>query len=495
MSIAVGLASSALLAYGTYRYRSWDLDDSLIVARYGRNIASGNGWVFNEGVRWNASTSMLNTVGGTILGILTGSMRVAGHLLSTSFLLVGIGSAISIFVRRRMIIPAILVPFGLASFPLLLQTTGLEPALLIGTLMLYVAIADAGKPRWVVAGIFALVRPEGIILVPITALREWFVSRKLSKKGPLVAIAVTLPWYLFSFFYFGSFLPSSMANKLSQTDSGLWGPGNIYWRGMQKFALSSFGPILLWSLVVLALLGFISCLRRDRIVLAEAGIFIVVQQLAYLVLNPPGAPWHFVSMLIFLGFYAAIGLQEIASHLFARNFQLGLVAVSLGFLVIAPWVPTKNVPTPHFISYYKRAAEIVNVQFPKAESAAILEVGTFAYKSPLSLEVVDLVGLTTENVEFFSGMNNDLFFDSPPDLVLLHWPEETAGKDISAFEPTWKQERAIFNDSRFREQYVLNCTQSFPGYPKNYSGLAVFVRRDFLSYVESLQPNSIPVCH
>ena len=133
--------------------------------------------------------------------------------------------------------------------PLLLSSIGLEVALgatgVVWTLV-YAGERQAGR-LGVVIGLLALVRIDLLLIAAVlfAARREFWTG---IWRTAFAALAVTLPWFGFSWVVLGSAVPDTLVIKISQQS---WGPFSftngplLYWRNFPAEAALSFLPLLL----------------------------------------------------------------------------------------------------------------------------------------------------------------------------------------------------------------------------------------------------------
>ncbi len=319
-------------------YLHWDFDDSYIVYRIVDNILAGNGWVFNPGERYNASTSVLNTVLVSLVAFFVGDIPVSAHLVGAVGILVAVLVTYDLFTEEfgtAVGIGAALMVAGVLSANL---TWGLETHLFAGLVLLFVWLEKRGVNTWYLLGLVFLTRPDGILFFGFKGLVEIYKTRRLPIKGPLQSLAVVLPWLVFSLAYFGQLMPATLANKVWQGQSGFWGRGNVYLDGLVSH-LTTLGPWL-WPVLVLAAVG-VGALIVRRNTLLFLLVFVAIQQLFYVVLNVPAYHWYFASLDLGLLIAAMYGLAMLIGGerrlLGSRISEFGFVGVVLVFALGRLW--------------------------------------------------------------------------------------------------------------------------------------------------------------
>ena len=217
-------------------YLRWNVDDGMIVAKVVRNILQGRGWCFNAGDGLNASTSALNVIVTTLVGLVVRDVPLAQHLVGAA----AVGwTAATMFnlLRDRDAHPMVAgaAAGAMAAYQGANQSWGLEANLFVA-LMLAVVLAESRRlPTWFLLPLVILARPDGALLVAFVLLARFARKREVWRN--LVALGVVVgAWLLFSRVSFGQFLPSTLAVKVWQGRSGLCGTGAIYLVGYLKLA-------------------------------------------------------------------------------------------------------------------------------------------------------------------------------------------------------------------------------------------------------------------
>lgn len=192
-------------------------DDAFITFRYAENIAAGYGFVYNLGEPVLGTTTPLFTL------LLTGFKLLGFSVPTIAVLLSLVAGAITTIVlylwgrdlgmRAFALLPAIGYIFSPRS--LMVDISGMETAsfTMLLTLGLHAAVTRRNSLAIISAGLAALARPEGwLLLMVVVVIAAFKRSRRIFM--PLVAVALALSaWIFFSWLYFGSPLPNSMVAK------------------------------------------------------------------------------------------------------------------------------------------------------------------------------------------------------------------------------------------------------------------------------------------
>lgn len=188
---------------------------------YAKNLAEHFHWALGSGPVSNTASSPLTVL---LLGGLTALTRLGGGarpVLALGALTVLLGMLLGWSGARLVIaarLPFLVAPLAVAlvlANPFLLAGLGTELPLVAAVLMLLVVTAAEGRPEWfgVIGGLAAVTRLDLLLFVLPVALGTAAIRRKLG--WALAVLLLTgLPWYLFSWFFFGTTLPDSLALRL-----------------------------------------------------------------------------------------------------------------------------------------------------------------------------------------------------------------------------------------------------------------------------------------
>ena len=145
--------------------------------------------------------------------------------------------------RLSPALPAVAVGSLLVN-PLLLSTVGLEPYFTAALWRGCCATAWPAVPVafGVLAGLSVLARPDIAVVVVVVAL----VLRPGWLRAIGAALAVTLPWYVFSWFALGSALPDTLLMKANDAWDvfGFWNGPLLYLLEFPAATALSFLPVL-----------------------------------------------------------------------------------------------------------------------------------------------------------------------------------------------------------------------------------------------------------
>lgn len=349
LPLAVVVVSAAVFAVA----RPTLIDDTHITLSYARELAFHGHWGMISDSVANSATSPANVL---LLAALTLVLRNPILAAGALYVLTQLATVLALRrVAETLDLSRWFAPLALGLLtvnPLLLSALGMEVSLgtaIVSWLFLF-ALRGQLAPFGLMAGMLALVRLDLALLAVVLFLvrpRFWVGAWR----AVLAALAVALPWYLFSWFALGSAVPDTLIIKTMQGTWGQWGFGNGPWMylGAYPFAtVLSFLPLLF---AVLALLGWLAFLgkrgpiwrklRPCTVLLLAAA----VHYLAYTLLIVPPYHWYY-GPAISLGCVFSAAVLTSGSKLLGwlgRGFGWALVLFSLVWYAL-PGVPRSFAP-------------------------------------------------------------------------------------------------------------------------------------------------------
>jgi hypothetical protein len=332
-AVVVGVVACAVLALQIALFHAVRLDDAYITFRYGKNLASGLGLVFNPHDRLMGSTSPGETLLSALAYPLVGTNALPGVMSSLGC--VGwTGQAVAVFLLFRR--GAGTNRAGFAAAALALGAAGSAHWLPLETNVTcacsLVAIWLGLEARWrsaaVVCAFAALMRADAYLCaVPLAALcvRD---LRLGAWKPALVLGALGSPWPLFATIYFGSPIPQSAIAKFHQAEPARYAvhllrdvPGDL------GFELPTALTVLFWGLAVAGGIVLVRGDGRAWVVPAWGGLHAI----AYVTLAPNEAHlWHLFPLTLIA---TALGLLALGTAVVHLPRRLALALVPLGLLL------------------------------------------------------------------------------------------------------------------------------------------------------------------
>lgn len=303
------------------------IDDAYITLAYAKNLALHFHWGLNPYEVSNSATSPLNVI---LLGALSFITRIAGSIhpvIALGILSIGLIMVMAWSWTRIMTIlrlPMTVAVLGIAVImfnPIVLSAIGLEVLLIPAVLLLMLAMAMSRKPVLfgVVAGLAMITRIDMVIFVLIIAFASGGIrNRRAIGWATLSTALVGLPWYIFSWFFFGSAITDTFLIKTTQHSFGAYtfftGPISFF-LGRHLMTMLAFGPAVLGTIAVLAWLAVRFGGRWNKPGLLPAlgpaaglGIGGIVYYIAYSAIGVPPYHWYYVPSTTSLATFLVIAL-------------------------------------------------------------------------------------------------------------------------------------------------------------------------------------------
>ncbi len=388
-ALPAGAAAASALVFALVS--SHLIDDTYITLSYAKNLAFHGHWGLIEQGTANTATSPLNVLAlGAVTFLVRDAVLAAGVVFVAAQVLLVLG------LRRlgeRTGLPPAFAPLTFALLlvnPLLLSSIGLEVALGATGVVWTLVYAGERRPErlGVVVGLLALVRLDLLLIAAVLFLarREFWIG---IWRTAFAALAVTLPWFGFSWVVFGSAVPDTLVIKISQQS---WGPFSftngplLYWRNFPAAATLSFLPLVLAGLAGVAWTvqyrrGSETARRLTPFAaLAVAG---ALHYLAYSRLGVPPYHWYYAPSIVGATIFLAACASAVPERVRRGTWTLAGLALAASVAVYAlPGMPRQFAPitsnhasTTEYREIGQELAAIAHGR--KVETAG--EVGALAY--------------------------------------------------------------------------------------------------------------------
>ncbi len=299
-------------------------EDQLIVLRYARNLAEGNGLVYNVSERVMGFTTPLFTVLSSVFVVLGGDQAAAWQNGFGLLCMLGTAALAARLLVRLGAGPAAPLAVALVTFnPAVAYNylyLGMEIHLfaLLFLLALDLHLSDRATAAAVTSALLFLTRPEGALLAAMLIAHRWLRERKPPLRQAVAALAVALPWLLVSLGYYGGVLPKTLGAKEGESIVSAWryldlvreayveAGSSLLAAYSPSLAGSVAGPLLLSGL----LLAGAAALLRRRPDLWPLIAFPLGALLGYAAIGSlPGYTWHYYSLNILCAFLLALGVH------------------------------------------------------------------------------------------------------------------------------------------------------------------------------------------
>ena len=307
-------------------FSHWSYDDPFITYRYAANLQHGLGFVYNPGERALSTTTPLFTLLLALLGNLWTDLPHLANLLGAFSLALG---GLFLWDLARTWHAPLVGWSGLLlypTFPLLVSTLGSETplylAFCLGTFAFY------ARQRYPLAAVFAalsiLARPDGILVAFILAAHYLLqIRRPIPWRAAGLFLALTLPWFVFSWVYFGSPLPATLAVKQHQGAMAI----------SQRFApglLTILRGYARWPYILeagLAIAGVVFMFRRAR----RWALFLAWTMLYFLAYSALGVSryfWYYAPLVPGLIVLIGLGISSIRNSSLPKPLFSGISSKS-----------------------------------------------------------------------------------------------------------------------------------------------------------------------
>lgn len=387
-------------------------DDAFITFRYARNLAIGNGFVYNPG-EWVLGTtsplfglvcSLFYRVDLPMPGTVVGLNVVLDVLVLALTLLAVPGDA-----RRRF---AWLFAFLFALSPSLSRVCvgGMEMNLFLAGSLVAVHVYNSGriKSALVLATIVYFIRPEALILVLLMGVLHLGGDRK-RRAFQAVALAGTILVVPLSILHhtYGHFLPQSVLAKSEDSAS---------FSSVVKHLLA---PEPLAVLLLLpALAGLWIAFRRTGVV-RILSIWVILYTVAYCVARPTMWSWYGEPVYYGVLVLATLALIQWFGGIAGRlEKSSAALLVSACIMPVAVWalLLVELGPSPATRNVYRPLERWCRLHVTSEHAIVASDIGAVGYYS--NARIYDLAGLVTR--EGYHTSLAELIADRHPEFLFLN---------------------------------------------------------------------------
>ena len=392
-------------------------DDAYITFRYARNLASGEGFVYNPGEKLLGTTTPLYTIVLSLLGSTLPGLTIPelGRWLSGAALFF---CGLTLYLLGRdggTPFAGVVAALYTATHPLALSIWGGEAlfflALVLAGFFLY--SREQRALSGMALGLATLTRGEGALAAIVLGTHFLLVHKRFPWRIALAWATIVAPWVLFSVAYFGSPLPGTLAAKMAQMDSGYFAP----------FLTTSLRWILAYAIPNASLP--VSASRAHLIVFlfaAGGGIYLIAHPrfrwwgimlwialyaVGYSLLGVPFYHWYAAPFMLGVALSAGLGAQLVLDRIRKTPRTLGNQAMVAQILLVVILATPVGRAFVLLRDYYQQPVAPVQRLYSNAglwlrehtASSAIVgyfEIGFVGYYSRRPM--VDAVGLVNPGV-------------------------------------------------------------------------------------------------
>ena len=415
-TIPVGAILYCVLATGGifYLFRNWANDDPFITYRYSQNILNGWGFVYNPGERVLSTTTPLFTLLLAALSPLWNDLPRLAILIGALSIAFG---ALIIFCLANASNEPLVGWAGLLLYPpsqLLLYCLGSETPLYITFCLACFVFYRRSNYTFVAvfSALAVLTRPDGI-LVPVLLAADYLLNirKPIPWKSVIIFFGLAAPWFIFSWVYFGSLIPVTLAAKHNQ---GLMSINRNFGTGFLTIFNSFFLPWYYRIQAGIACLGIVYMIMKSRrwILFIAWPIF---YSIAYKLLGAAYYFWYYAPLLP--GFTVLVGLGLIGIdwilHLSDKAYYPGAMTrrisrfAIIAFLIIpavfqiANTIKVGDKSTAPRYTIYRDVGNWLHSNTLPGARIGTLEVGIIGYYA--ERPIIDFAGLIQPEIASHLG--------------------------------------------------------------------------------------------
>lgn len=346
------------LAFGLFLWSNtpYDIDDAPITYRYAKNLAIGNGFVYNTGERIQGTSTFLYTLVLATVRLVRIPIPLASNALNLLASVAVIAVTMALVRELNNSFWAALLTGLMLVFQdsfVRYSMAGMETP--VYTLLIVSSLLSFAKERTllsaVLAGLAVLMRLDGLAMAGAILLACTVQKRRLPLREMAVIVVILIPWVVFSLIYFGSPIPLSMLAKQQHLQSF---QTSRFWIWKELFIRPLGRGLLLLPFI---LLGIISSLRKGvdlpkwLALTSWLGAYLV----AYTLVGIDFYEWYLVPALPVLLCFAIFGLTAVWEAMGKWTHRQSLTQVvlfaALLALLLLPYIRHTYVSVRGFKDY------------------------------------------------------------------------------------------------------------------------------------------------
>lgn len=391
-----GIISALLFAF----FSHWAYDDPFITFRYAKNLRTGLGFVYNPGERVLSTTTPLYTLLLAVCSFLWSDLPRLSNLIGAVSLTSGSIALYVLGCRWNLPLAGFFAAILLPLFPLMVSTFGAETCLYV-MLTLWAFVLHAKGQHMGAMGLAALAtltRADGVLVGIVLGIDLLIKQRRIPWR-PIALFGVLIaPWYLFSWAYFGSPFPVTLAAKQHQAEMAI---SEHFAQGFVRL-LRGYGRYpLYWLQGGLAFIGLGHAASRSRrwMLLPVWGILYFF---SYSLLGVSRYFWYYAPLVP--PFLVLVGLgTETLVRWAGMNVRRGwLPRCGIGLLLLLLCLPQLSglrylyTHPDSRAGIYREVGEWLAKNTPPEASIGALEVGIIGYYA--DRRMIDFAGLIQPDV-------------------------------------------------------------------------------------------------
>ena len=417
-------------------------EDAMIVLRYARNLAAGDGFVYNAGERILGVTTPLHTLLSAIYVMVGGDQAPVVQNIAGVIFLVLEAWLVAVIVKRlhSALLGALAAVLILTNLNFNYLYFGMETHLFAFLTLLAFHLYTLRKDTLtgIVLGFAFLTRYDAALLALLIGLALMIERRKIPVRLTSAFFVVTTPWLIFAFLYFGSIMPHALGAKKDYYPAlgyirYVFEYYREYFAALTGVFISSPGvqAAVSWLFPPICLAGVLGLIHkaRDGLVLVA---FAALQVLTYAALGPdPAFRWHYYLLnpvltgLFLSGLYVTARFIFRLTRLRASIGRHASAGVLIAALAMASWNLHRQLDyvyqlDPHTLQLFE-IADWLNARYGEETSLLQPSIGILGYAT--KLRIIDHAGLVTPDLYYYDGSSHTPMMEVlrrfQPDLALV----------------------------------------------------------------------------
>jgi len=420
-------------------------EDALIVLRYARNLAGGEGFVFNVGERVLGVTTPLHTlISSVFIPLGLDHAPTAQNISGLLFLVLEGGVLLLLCVRLGYAWLGLLAAMlTVTNFNLNYLYIGMEAHQFAFCILLAFVLYLDGRQvsTGVVLGVAFLYRYDAALMAGLIGTALLIERRRFPARLAVSFLLTVLPWLVFAQLYFGSIIPEPLGAKQDAVTVGSYLMYVfMYYKETFKTILGLFtsnefllaGFSYLYPVALLA--GAWELVRRNRRFAVLAAYPVLHVCIYAFIGSDPLFTWHYYILNPVVMLFAVFGVFALITRplerlLVGRGTRALQVATAVGLILISAVVMVRmfrnaNNPyqrDPHTAQLWNMA-EWLEGRFDEHTTLLQPSIGILGWVT--NMRMIDHAGLVTPGLFYFDDQRctpiGEVVDRFSPDLVLLN---------------------------------------------------------------------------
>lgn len=359
---------------------------------------------------------------------------------------------------------------------LTLQTGGLETILLMGLILWGLVMLRENNVFLcsVFLSLAFLARHDAGIILFLVFAYLYYQANAQERKDIIIkflgtsALIIT-PWVLFSIYYYGTSIPTTLQAKIAQGSSPYW--VDSYLQGIIKWLPAFFygSTPVAYLFLVLGLYGVYASIKNkllNRVSLILLLTYVALHIIAYSILSIPEYHWYYVPYAIVLTIFAFIGIQSIYDNVILLKKYAVILGLTLTTLFIS-LLFMQGIPAEKRFLIYKEVGNYLKNNPPNV-AVGLMEIGIIGFYAN-DVQVFDFAGIVTPSQrerlpegKAVSWLTEE--FEGKPDVVVIRGEKHPLEPDFhKQFQEYYEFEKSIKERTVYKgELQIWRAKQTNP---------------------------------